>query len=187
MRKLTITSFLLTALTFHGYTVATPISITLSPFKVVKVPSSCKGSSTCSQDVLVPKNTTENQLKDLIVAISCAHRQHSLQLIGFSPTTPRSPYGPYFGVEVDIFDDPEQMKQSHLLLAKDLDSKTINSLYEKSRKNIKAHYSATDFSIKKGYERDDATIGVDGVKNPAFKRVELPALAACPTIILGKR
>lgn len=161
---------------------AAPGSITLVPFKVVKSPASCK-ESICLQDVLVKKNTTESQLKDLIIAISCAHRKNSLQSLGFAPTTPKNPRGPYFAVSVDIFDDPAQMKQLHLL-DKYPEAKNLDALYEKYRKNIKASYVDTYISIKNG-RGGDAFIGVKDAA--AFKLIELPALANCPVITLGTR
>lgn len=103
----------------------------LAPFKVT-------GTNQTSVALAVPKETTEDQLGDLVTAISCARKNGKLDDLGVPPTTPRGNKGPSAIISVYIFNDPawatsERMHQW-------LESDDGSSFSRQFGQKVQAHY-----------------------------------------------
>lgn len=88
--------------------------------------------------VLVDKNTTKEQLRDLIFAFKNARNQGTLHVMGIPPTTPNGSKGDYAIVGIYVFTNKESASQKSLDNAFKVSSQ--GSFSERFNKNIKAYY-----------------------------------------------
>jgi hypothetical protein len=137
--------------------------------------------------ILVPKNTSQAHLTDLVIGLSCAHKKNTLMELGIPPTTPNGDKGPYFVVQTYIFDDPKIATSANLKqwINSDETSKNFASLNAMMIRGIKAHYSGT---VPDNGNNTQGSLGYDdsGKHLASYKPIELPSISECPAVAVSE-
>ncbi len=94
--------------------------------------------------VLVAKGTSESDLREVVFELSCARRENRLQALGIGPTTLGGVKGPYFVVQVYVFDDPDYAsaaKRNQFIESDDRKDRTFsNSVREKDQGLLRVNW-----------------------------------------------
>lgn len=96
------------------------------------------GRDFTSLSIVVPSNTTKEQLKALILGFREARKNNSFRKMNIQPTTPRGKKGDYGIVMIFVFTEPEWASEDKLKKSAKVPSD--DPFYKEYSKHIKAYY-----------------------------------------------
>ncbi len=151
-----------------------PVAKPLVSFKLSKFTSGIA--------MVVPRGTSMETLKDLVIGIDCAFKKNTLLSLGIGPTTPGGSQGDYFLVQVFIFDDPEAASPTKNKAWVELNPNRTDFAAKNQSyiSKIKAYYGGSP-------NNKGGSIGYDdGVgKTATYKKIALLPVTACPAVAVS--